>query len=96
MTARQIVAKAPNSVLIICGTAFACVLVAGVTATTITGKSADPLFQLLNVALNGIGALGGLGAIVAASAAAKSSAAVESKVNPDGTDVNSPDRGQTP
>jgi preprotein translocase subunit SecD len=81
MNVRDTVTKAPNWVLVVCGTLVALAIIAAITLLSATGSSSDDLIRLVNTAMNFLGILLGGGAWVTASAAAKSASAVEDKVN---------------
>lgn len=77
MNVRETVAKAPNWVLVVCGTLLALAVISAVTLLSATGSSSDDLIRLVNTAMNFLGILLGGGAWVTASAAAHSAANVE-------------------
>lgn len=84
MNVRQLVNKAPNWVLVVCGTILSLALVSAVTLLSITGSSTDDLIRLVNTVMNFLGILLGGGAWVTAAAAARSAHNVEQKQNSQG------------
>lgn len=84
MNAGAMVNKAPNWVLVACGTLVLIALIAAFTVLSLAGRPTDDLRSMLMLGVQFVGAAGGIagiGAFIASSAAAKSSAAVEDKIN---------------
>lgn len=64
-------AKAPNTVLVVCGTLLAAVVLLCLTFLAYFEKDTDTLIRLINTLLNAVGVLLGAGAFVYSGTAAK-------------------------
>ena len=73
MNVRDIVKKAPNSILIVCGTIFALAVLASYVFLANSGKDAAEISRFVNTLLNIAGiTVGGIAAVSAGSAATTS------------------------
>jgi hypothetical protein len=79
MNARQVMNKAPNWVIWICGTIIALALIASVTVLTAAGASSDDLIRLIQTIFNFGGIILGGGAWITSAAAAKSASNLEDR-----------------
>lgn len=70
---QTLIGKAPNNVIIVCGTILAAAFLGCLTILAVYGKDAESLFRLMNLLMNGITVLISAGAFVYAGSAAKSS-----------------------
>jgi uncharacterized membrane protein len=81
MTVGETVQKAPNWILVVCGTVFGLAVLASITAITLAGKDADDLIRVINAVLNVLGIVAGAGAWISAGAAGRSASNVEQKID---------------
>jgi type IV secretory pathway TrbL component len=79
MNVRSMVSKAPNWLLVVCGTIVLVVVISAITLLSFAGKSSDDLIRLLNTVMNVASTLLAGGAFVAAGAAASTARNVEQK-----------------
>lgn len=79
MNVRLMVTKAPNWLLVLCGTIVLVVVISAITLLSFAGKSSDDLIRLLNTVMNVASTLLAGGAFVAAGAAASTARSVEQK-----------------
>lgn len=79
MNVRDLLSKAPNWVLVVCGTIVLVVTIAAITLLSFAGKSSDDLIRLLNTVMNVASTLLAGGAFVAAGAAAQTAHSVKTK-----------------
>jgi hypothetical protein len=79
MKVRDLVSKAPNWLLVVCGTIVLVVVISAITLLSFAGKSSDDLIRLLNTVMNVASTLLAGGAFVAAGAAASTARNVEQK-----------------
>ena len=81
MSVRDIVSKAPNSVLAVCGTTFGVAVIGAFTYLAHTGGDTADLRSLLNMILNVAAVILSGGAFASASASATSSKNAEEQTN---------------
>ena len=87
--------KAPNAVIVICGTLIVLTLIGSVVALSVFGKDTDSLFKMLNTLLSATGALAGTGAFLYSSAAARAATHAEETVTNGDSTANLDERIQS-